>query len=191
MRIGRSLPTYDFGNVLRPVTLADDNQNIPSVSGLLWSPIFVNASMIGAMMGYYNPANGVTVNFTPTKSFYVNLGVYDGNRARGIQTGLNPPMFNGYWFNIGEIGVNWLLGEGNIRGSSPSACGGRPASCRFDGDTENGTGGFYLFGSQRVAYGVNPSVPKSSISIFYQVGANASRRCRSASTTAPASPASA
>ena len=116
MRIGRIIPTYDFGNVLRPVALSDSNQNIPAISGLLWSPIFVNASMIGAMMGYYNPANGVTVNFTPTKSFYVNLGVYDGNRARGVQTGLTPPTFNGYWFNIAEVGVNWLLGEGEHPG---------------------------------------------------------------------------
>ena len=38
MRIGRSLPTYDFGNVLRPVALADPDQNIPAVSGLLLSP---------------------------------------------------------------------------------------------------------------------------------------------------------
>jgi hypothetical protein len=36
-------------------------------------------------------------------------------------------MFNGYWFNIGEIGVDWLLGEGNHpAGSSTSACGSRP-----------------------------------------------------------------
>ena len=130
--------------------------------------------MIGAMMGYYNPANGVTVNFTPTSSFYVNLGVYDGNRARGIQTGLEPPMFNGYWFNIGEIGVNWLLGEGNHPGQFAVGIWRQTGILSFHGDTENGTGGFYLFGSQRVAYGVNPSVPKSSVSIFYQVGANAS-----------------
>ena len=75
MRIGRVIPSYDFGNVLRPVALSDAGQNIPAVSGLLWTPIFVNASMIGVMLGYYNPANGVTVNFTPTKSFYVNVGV--------------------------------------------------------------------------------------------------------------------
>ncbi|MEI7873470.1 MAG: carbohydrate porin [Alphaproteobacteria bacterium] len=175
MRIGRTLPTNDFGNVLRPVTLADDSQNIPSVSGLLWSPIFVNASMIGAMMGYYNPANGVTVNFTPTSSFYVNLGAYDGNRARGIQTGLHPPMFNGYWFNIGEIGVNWLLGEGDHPGQFAVGMWRQTGVLSFKGITENGTGGFYLFGSQRVAYGVNSSVPKSSVSVFYQVGANASQ----------------
>ena len=68
--------------------------------------------MIGAMMGYYNPANGVTINFTPTKSFYVNLGVYDGNRARGVQTGISPPMFNGYYFNIGEVGRQLAAGRG-------------------------------------------------------------------------------
>ena len=159
MRIGRSLPTYDFGNVLRPVALADPNQNIPAVSGLLWSPVFVNSSMIGAMMGYYNPANGVTVNFTPTKCFYVNLGVYDGNRARGVQTGLNPPMFNGYWFNIGEVGVNWLLGEGNHPGQFARRPVAADRRAVVRGITEDGTGGFYLFGSQRVAYRVNPACP--------------------------------
>jgi porin len=175
MRIGRSLPTYDFGNVLRPVALADASQNIPAVSGLLWSPIFVNASMIGAMMGYYNPGNGVTVNFTPAKSYYVNIGVYDGNRARGIQTGVHAPMFNGYWFNIAETGVNWLLGEGKHPGPFAVGLWRQTGVLSFRGTTDDGTGGFYLFGSQRVAYGVNPAVSNSSISVFYQAGANASQ----------------
>jgi porin len=175
MRIGRVLPTYDFGNVLRPVALADDTQNIPAVSGLLWTPVFVNGSMIGAMMGYYNPANGVTVNFSPTKSFYVNLGVYDGNRARNIQTGLNPPMFNGYWFNIGEVGINWLLGEGKHPGQFGFGLWRQTGLLSARGITEDGTGGFYLFGSQRVAHHTNPKVDNSSISVFYQVGANASQ----------------
>lgn len=175
MRIGRVIPSYDFGNVLRPVALSDSTQNIPAISGLLWSPVFVNASMIGAMMGYYNPANGVTINFTPTKSFYLNIGVYDGNRARGVQTGLNPPMFNGYWFNIAEVGVNWLLGEGEHPGQFGVGLWRQTGILSHGGITEDGTGGFYLFGSQRVAYRVNPGVPNSSISMFYQVGANASQ----------------
>ncbi len=175
MRIGRSLPTYDFGNVTRPVTLADENQNIPAVSGLLWSPIFLNASMIGAMMGYYSPANGVTVNFTPTKSFYLNLGVYDGNRARGIQTGLRPPTFNGYWFNIGEVGVNWQMGEDQHPGQFGIGLWRQTGVVTFRGSTDDGMGGFYMFSSQRVAFGVNPSVSNSSISVFAQLGANSSQ----------------
>lgn len=172
MRIGRMIPSYDFGNVLRPVIMSDANQNIPAVSGLLWTPIFVNASMIGAMMGYYNPGNGVTVNFTPTESFYLNIGVYDGNRARGIQTGVNPPMFNGYWLNLAEIGVDWLLGDGRHPGQFGIGLWRQTGELTFRGATENGTGGFYLFGSQRIARGVTPAAPHSSLLVFYQLGAN-------------------
>jgi porin len=43
VRIGRMDPTLDFGNVLRPVTFTDTTQNIPSVSGLIYTPIFVTA----------------------------------------------------------------------------------------------------------------------------------------------------
>ena len=66
------------------------------------------------MPGYYNSGDGVIVNFAPNKSFYLNLGAYDGSNARGIQSGITPPQFNGYWFTIGEIGRNWVLGEGII-----------------------------------------------------------------------------
>lgn len=175
MRIGRSLPTYDFGNVLRPIKLADEDQNIPAVSGLLYSPVFVNASMIGVALGYYNPANGVTINFTPAKSFYLNLGVYDGNRYRGIQTGIYAPMFNGYFLNMAEVGVNWLLGDGKHPGQFGIGLWRQTGQVTVRGITEDGTGGFYLFGSQRVAYGVNRGVRNSSISVFYQLGANDSR----------------
>ena len=175
LRIGRVVPTYDFGNVLRPVALADPSQNIPAVSGLLWTPVFVNGSMIGAMTGYYNPANGVTLNFSPTKNFYVNLGVYDGNRAHGVQTGLNPPMFNGNWFNIGEVGVNWLLGEGNHPGQFGIGLWRQTGVLTARNISEDGTGGFYLFGSQRIVKNINPKVTDSSISGFFQVGANSSQ----------------
>ncbi|MCA0305588.1 MAG: carbohydrate porin, partial [Proteobacteria bacterium] len=175
IRIGRSVPPDDFGNVLRPVTLADSSQNIPAVSGLLYVPIFKNASMIGAMGGYYNPADGVTVNFTPTKSFYVNVGVYDGNLARGVQTGITPPQFNGYFLNVAEIGTNWLLGAGQHPGQFGAGLWRQTGILSAGGVTEDGTGGFYLFGSQRVAFGLNPAVEKSSISVFYQFGFNNSQ----------------
>jgi porin len=175
MRIGRTVPTYDFGNVIRPVALADPTQNIPGVSGLLFVPIFVNGSMLGVMPGYYNPGNGVTVNFTPDKAFYLNAGFYDGNGARGVQTGITPPQFNGYYFNIAEIGTNWLLGEGKHPGQFGIGLWRQTGQLTAAGVTEDGIGGFYLFGSQRVAYGVNSSVPTSSISVFYQLGANNSQ----------------
>jgi len=175
VRIGRSAPTYDFGNVLRPIAFVDSSQNIPAVSGLLFTPVFVNTSMLVAMPGYYNPGNGVTVNFTPDKNFYVNLGAYDGNNARGIQSGINPPMFNGYWFIIGEIGTNWVIGDGNHPGQLGVGLWRQTGLITGATATEEGFGGFYVFGSQRIAYGVNASVVKSSVSVFFQAGANNSQ----------------
>jgi porin len=175
VRIGRSVPNYDFGNVLQPVNLDDSAQNIPAVSGLLFTPVFVNTSMLVAMPGYYNSGNGVTVNFTPSKSFYLNLGAYDGNNARGIQTGIVPPMFNGYWFTIGEIGTSWLLGDGNHPGRFGIGLWRQTGLITIGGITEDGFGGFYAFGSQRVARGVNASLPNSSVSMFFQAGANSSQ----------------
>jgi hypothetical protein len=34
-----------------------------------------------------------------------SYGVYDGNLARGKQTGTEGPEFNWYYFNIGEVGA--------------------------------------------------------------------------------------
>ena len=84
-------------------------------------------------------------------------------------------MFNGYYFNIGEVGVNYLLGEGNHPGQFGIGLWRQTGILSVRNITEDGTGGFYLFGSQRVAHRVNPGVENSSISIFYQLGANASR----------------
>jgi porin len=176
VRIGRSTPTADFNNVLRPVTLSDINQNIPSVSGLLYSTVFVNGSLLGALPGYYNPGDGVTVNVTPTKNVDVNLGAYDGNLARGIQTGLIGPQLNGYYFLIGEMGFNWQLGEGKHPGQFGIGLWRETGELTAPhGISQDGTGGFYLFGSQRVAYGVNPQVATSSVSVFYQFGVNDSQ----------------
>ncbi|MFO1081283.1 MAG: carbohydrate porin [Reyranellaceae bacterium] len=174
-RIGRSSPNIDFNNVLRPVMLTDSKENIPAVSGVLMTSIFVNTSMLGVLPGYYNTGTGVTVNFTPSRSFYVNLGVYDGNMARGQQTGLVPVQFNGYTFNIAEIGTNWVLGEGNHPGQFAIGLWRQTGQLSAAGITEDGTGGFYLFGSQRLAFGVNPQTTSSSVSMFYQFGANASQ----------------
>jgi len=175
VRIGRMDPTVDFGNVLRPVSFLDSSQNIPVVSGLTYTPIFANGSMIGAVPGYYNVGNGATVTFTPTPSFYVNLGAYDGNRARGVQTGLNPPLFNGYYFTIGEIGTDWRLGEGNHPGQFGIGLWRQTGLISFAGVTEDGFGGVYLFASQRIAHGVNDRVPSSAITTFYQFGVNDSQ----------------
>lgn len=192
VRIGRSVPTYDFNNVLRSVVLNDSWENIPSVSGLLFTPIFVNSSILGALPGYYNSADGVTVNLTPTKNFYLNYGFYDGNGARGVQTGITPPSFNGYYFQILEAGANWTLGKNQSPGQFGAGLWYQSGVLTGPGDaSQDGTGGFYLFGSQQVwshvhhlaetsSEGKAVATPtglarlahESSISLFYQYGFN-------------------
>jgi porin len=173
VRIGRVSPTLDFNNVLRPVTFTDSDQNIPAVSGLIYSGIFLNGSMIGALPGYYNSANGVTVNFTPTKSFYLNVGAYDGNRARGIQTGVSAlELFNGYYFTIAEIGTNWVLGDGHHPGEFGIGLWRQTGVITIRGITEDGMGGVYMFGAQRIAHGINERVASSAITMFFQFGVN-------------------
>lgn len=191
-RIGRSVPTYDFNNVLRPVTVDRKSLQIPAVSGLLYAPIFVNPTMLGALPGYYNSADGLTVTFAPVRNAYLSYGFYDGNLANGTQTGLVGPQFNGYFFQILEAGLDWV-----IRGEYPGQIGAG-LWCQTgplqgqSGLSENGAGGFYLFGSQRIwgnsgnkdalAVGTDKKSKlvtlageqDSSISLFYQFGINSS-----------------
>lgn len=194
-RIGKQVPTFDFNNVARPVATRDDALSIPSVTGLLYTPVFVTPSLLGALGGYYNSVSGVCVSVAPTKNTYLRYGFYDGNLANTKETGLTGPQFNGYTFNIWEAGVDWIIADrypGNFGTGLWYQSG---VLTTFSGNaSQNGTGGYYLFGSQRIwsnepktaalppEKGVDgkgkPIVTeeqphqKSSISTFFQYGIN-------------------
>jgi porin len=72
VRFGKLVPTNDFDNVVRPVPAQDPSLNIPAVSGLLYTPIFVNPTILGFQPGYYNSAYGVTATLAPSKSWYLS-----------------------------------------------------------------------------------------------------------------------
>ena len=149
-RIGKIVPTYDFNNVARPVPTHEEGLDIPAVTGLLYTPVFVNPTLLGAIGGYYNSVYGVTVTLAPTKNTYLNYGLYDGNVARGVQTGLTGPHFNGYYFNILEAGVDWVAAE---KYPGEFGLGSWYQTGRLHGPlgiSQDGTGGFYLFGGQRI-----------------------------------------
>src|SRR5262245_43560392 len=55
-RVGKTVPTFDFNNVLRPLSLSDNTLAIPSLSSLIYTPIFVNPTILGVMPGYYHSA---------------------------------------------------------------------------------------------------------------------------------------
>lgn len=149
-RIGKQVPTFDFNNVARPVSTQDEALSIPSVTGLLYTPVFVNPTLLGAIGGYYNSVSGITISIAPTENTYLRYGFYDGNVARGVQTGMTGPQFNGYTFNIWEAGMDWILADkypGNFGAGLWYQSGVLEGP---NGISQNGTGGFYMFGSQRV-----------------------------------------
>ena len=172
VRLGKSLPSADFGNVLRPVPLAEQKLFIPAVSGLLYTPVFKNPTLFGTMPSYYNSACGVTLTFAPVKWWYLNYGFYDGNLATGVQTGTTGPHFNGYYFTIAETGFSWRLGTNHLPGKIGAGFWDQTGQLTGpNGISENGTAGFYLFGSQRLWYR-HPDEDSSGISTFFQFGTN-------------------
>ena len=171
-RIGKVVPTADFNNVLRPVLCQEKSLQIPAVSGLIFTPIFVSPTLLGAMPGYYNSACGITATFAPTKQVYFSYGFYDGNLARGSQTGMRGPQFNGYYFHVGEIGTAWMVA--GLPGSAGIGGWGQTGLLGAPGDTENGAAGFYVFGSQRL-WRMRPHIDNSGISIYVHGGANNSK----------------
>lgn len=172
IRIGKVVPTFDFNNVIRPVPIGQSRVMIPAVTGLIYTPIFVNTSMLGVLPGYYNSAYGITLNLLPTANWYISFGTYDGNLAQGIQTGLTGPNINGNYFDIAETGITWLLGKYQLPGIF--AFGAWHQTGLIVGSpilSERGASGYYLFGSQRLWYR-DPGIDNSGVSAFFQYGGN-------------------
>lgn len=174
VRIGKTIPNYDFNNVLKPVPTTDQSLSIPSVSGLTYTPVYVNPTLLGVLPGYYNSVYGAVVTILPIESCYGSYGIYDGNLARGKQTGLRGPEFNGYYFNIAECGCTWML-QNEMPGAFSIGLWHQSGKLSVQsGPSEKGANGIYAFGSQRL-WRRHPGVDNSGISAFIQGGINKSR----------------
>lgn len=171
-RLGKSVPSFDFNNVLSAVPVGNDAYNIPSVSGLIYTPIFVNPTMFGRLPGYYDSATGLTATLAPADNIYASYGVYDGNGARGEHTGLLGPQFTGYYFHIGEVGCTWAAGADEKPGKLGVGVWHQTGELKLpSGGFDNGESGIYMFASQRLWF-QNPGVNHNGISGFVQLGAN-------------------
>lgn len=171
--IGKTVPTYHFNNVSKPVpTVKNPAISIPSVSSLIYSPIFTNPTLSGVIGGYYNSVYGIESTIAPTPDLYINMGFYDGNLARGVQTGLTGPHFNGYYFSIMEVGYGWA-------GSKPGifAVGGwyQSGTLQAAGQMQTGTGGIYSFASRALWIRKSETISKGNLSGFLQFGWNNSK----------------
>lgn len=169
-RIGKTVPTYNFNNVVKPVPTS--YHDIPAITSLIYTPVFVNSTMLGVLPGYYNSAYGIELTFAPRKDWYFSLAGYDGSGAEGVQTGNEVwPVFNSSYFYIGETGFSWLLGKNKKPGNFAIGLWHEDGPIKNDNLSEENASGMYLFGSQRLWY-KNPGENYSGISSFYQYGIN-------------------
>ena len=171
VRIGKSVPTYDFNNVVKAIPTRDQQSSIPAISSALFTPLYVNPTLLGVIPGYYNSATGIVASWIPNDNLYVNYGFYDGNLARGEQTGNDGPRFDGYYLHLAEAGGNWRLGEDKKPGKFGAGAWFQTGKFKgFDRQPLTGANGIYLFGSQRLYY-ENPSASNNGLSAWAQFGA--------------------
>lgn len=155
VRVGKSVPTFDFNNVSRRLPIPDEKPYVASVSALLFTPIFVNPSILGVMPGYYNSAWGITLSVTPTEQTYFTYGAYDGSLGLNRQTGIHAgPLFDTY-FTIGEAGFSWggsHPGKFAVGGWSQGGNMGSVLPNATTGATleQNGAQGIYTTASDRL-----------------------------------------
>jgi porin len=172
LRMGKLVPTYDFNNVSAPAPTDNPNAVIPSVSSLIFTPLFVNPTMLTKIPGYYNSADGIMGTYRPNKNWYLSFGAYDGSLATGDNTGLGGPRFDGHYFYIWEGGHSWSIGAdekpGNFAVGIWDQTGPLTAA---NGATVHGADGIYTFGAQRLWF-ARPGLDNSGVSGYFQAGLN-------------------
>jgi len=177
VRVGKSNPAIDFQDVMRPVKNPHAERVISTVTSLLYGPIFVLPTLYQSLPSFYDTAYGVTSTWIPSERFYVAYGVYDGNKARGVATGLTGPEFNGYYFHIAETGTNWTLGSEQKPGFF--SVGGWLQTGQLSTDDglikEDGAEGVYFVGSQLLWYRDPQPLNDAGISGYIQFGWNDSK----------------
>jgi porin len=175
LRIGKTVTPIDFNNVSRPVPTSTYSNQISSVTGLISGTVAKSPTMFGVEPGFYDSAYGITATYAPVREFYISYAVYDGSIAKGIRTGSDvEPHFNGHYLNLGEAGYAWVLGGEQKPGAIGVGGWVQTGKLYAPGTSEEGTHGFYMFGSQRIWF-QHPGLDPSGISGFLQLALNTSK----------------
>ncbi|MGD9646128.1 MAG: carbohydrate porin, partial [Pirellulales bacterium] len=170
IRIGKTITTYDFNNVVRPTAFNDPAYDISALSSLIFTPLYISPTQLGVVPGYFNSATGVVTTLIPIENTYAKYGLYDGNLAAGRQVGSEGPHFNGYALHMVELGGSWLLDGRQFPGKFGVGYWAQTGVLQAVGGPVNGAQGLYVFGSQRVFY-EQPGVTNEGLSIYGQFAA--------------------
>ncbi len=142
---------------------------------------FINSSMgfspaVFVLPTYPDPAMSVNLFVYPTDGFYAGAGLYDGSLNEGVPTGSRGPKtffeHPADLFVIGEAGLTWG-GEGDDLPGRLAAGGWWHTGTfvRFDGMTDEETGGFYIVFDQTLSQ-EKPGDPDDGqgLGLFLQYG---------------------
>ena len=171
--VGKLIPTMTFGNVARPdPTDQIGSFNVPSLTGLIYTPIFVVPTMLGRIPGYPDSAFGFQLTIAPKalERFYLSAGLYDGRMgANGTNTGMVAPDLAGPLFAIGEMGGAWRLGSEDYPGQFAVGVWHQSGPLQVGQITESQASGIYAQGSQRLMT-FRPGKDSSGMNMFVQGG---------------------
>ena len=107
VKVGKIAVTGEFdAQFFQPVLIPRDNgkPDTSAVGSYLTWGAYGNPTLFTKIPTFPNTAWGATILFQPTINAYVKYGVFDGNGATGVQTGMKiGPIFNDYRFHIGEL----------------------------------------------------------------------------------------
>jgi porin len=170
VRIGKTITTYDFNNVMRPTEFGDPAYDIAALSSLIFTPLYESPTQYGIIPGYFQSATGVVTTLIPIEHTYVKYGFFDGNLANGRNVGTEGPHFNGYYFHIVEAGCDWRLGQRQLPGKFGAGYWAQTGVLQTMGGPVNGAQGIYLFGSSRLYY-ENEGETNEGLEMFCQFAA--------------------
>ncbi len=171
LRIGKQVAPYAFGNVVTSVPMQGQQSGPTGISSALFTPLYQNPTTLGVMPGDYNSVCGLVASYIPNDYVYLQYGIYDGNLARGVQTGLTGPHFNGYWLHLIEGGAAWTVGSDRKPGKFGAGAWFQTGKLTgFGGEELSGANGIYMFGSQRLYY-ENADLNGNGLTAWSQFGA--------------------
>ncbi len=171
---GKLIPTISFGNVAKPdPTAQSGDYAVPSLTGLIYTPIFVPPTMLGRIPGYPDSSLGIQGTIAPKSlggRFYLSAGVYDGRLgASGTNTGLVSPDLSGPLFSIAEVGGGWRIGSEQAPGQFAVGAWNQGGPLRAGTLTEGSAWGIYAQTSQRLA-NFRRGQDSSGLNLFLQAG---------------------
>ncbi|MEB3184498.1 MAG: carbohydrate porin [Cyanobacteriota bacterium] len=170
---GKLIPTIAFGNATAPAPLAQSGSDwVPTLTSLLYTPVFVVPTMLGRIPGYPDSALGFGVSVAPQAlpGTYLSGGVFDGRLgANGTPTGLVAPSLSGPLFSIAQVGTFWRVGAQGKPGQFFLGAWNQGGPLQVGSVRETSAWGIYGQVSQRLSH-FRLGRDSSGLNVFVQAG---------------------